>query len=239
MRAWFATFTGALLLTIPAMMPGGEPAAAAEPTGTVIYEGKLQDAKRNPVGGVFPLTFSLHQGPKGGKSLWTESHFVAVDSGRYVTRLGEKRPIPPNVDIAQIYLAVSITGGDEIVRERLDPTARTEPEAAGPPGRGDAAAPGGRKVVDYAETAGLAYEAEHAKVADRVGSMSAADIEEKLKASSGRVTLGSKTRFTARAGGEGGVAYEVKCPKGYVVTGMRGGSGLYLDSAQLICSPLE
>ncbi|MEZ4265259.1 MAG: hypothetical protein R3F39_02685 [Myxococcota bacterium] len=239
MRGWFAAFTGALVLTASAMWAGGGVADAAEATGTVVYEGKLQDAKRNPVGGVFPLTFSLHQGPKGGKSLWTESHFVAVDSGRYVTRLGEKRPIPPNVDIAQIYLAVSITGGDEIVRERLDPSARTEPEAAHPPSRGDSGGAGGRKVVDYAETAGLAYEAEHAKLADRIGSLSAADIEEKLKQGGGRASLGSKTRFTARAGGEGGVAYEVKCPKGYVVTGMRGGSGLYLDSAQLICSPLE
>ncbi len=232
-------FLSAVLLAIPSMFAGGSTARAADPTGTVVYEGKLQDAKRNPVGGVFPLTFSLHQGPKGGKSLWTESHFVAVDSGRYTTRLGEKRPIPPNVDISQAYLAVSITGGDEIVRERLDPKARTEPEAAPPSGRPEAAGPGGRKVVDYAETAGLAYEAEHAKVADRVGTLTAEDIEEKLKSGGGKASLGSKTRFTARAGGEGGVAYEVKCPKGYVVTGMRGGSGLYLDSAQLICSPLE
>ncbi|MCB9727656.1 MAG: hypothetical protein H6744_10750 [Deltaproteobacteria bacterium] len=228
-----------LIGVVLALLLGGGHALGLE-AGTFVYEGKLEDASRKPVGGVFPLTFSLHQNAKGGKSLWTESHFVAVDSGRYVATLGEKRPIPPNVDIAHVYLAVSITGGDEIVRERLDPSARTEAPSAATGGRGgDATGPGGRKVVDYAETAGLAYEAEHAKAADRIGTLSAADIEDRLKQGGGRASVGTKTRLTARAGGDGGVAYEVKCPKGYVVTGMRGGSGLYLDSAQLICSPLE
>lgn len=94
-------------------------------------------------------------------------------------------------------------------------------------------------VVEYAETAGLAYEAEHAKVADRVGDWSQAELEDHLKNVSGKVRISSSKRYTGSAGGEGGVTYELKCPKGHVVTGVRGGSGIYLDSIQLICSPLE
>ncbi len=216
------------------------PAPARADSPVVVYEGKLQDGKRKPVSGVYPLSFSFHKGPKGGKSLWSESHFVAIDNGVYVVELGAKRSLPPALDVERLFLGVSITGGDEIIREKIDPTSVRRDERqkakAAAQGADDAA---NKKVVDYAETAGLAFEAEHAKVADKIGSLAEKDLLEKLKNAGSGVKIGSSKRYTSSAGGDGGVAYELKCPKGYVVTGVRGGSGIYLDSIQLICSPLE
>lgn len=232
MKKWFT-----ILLALVWLLPAGD--GLAGPGKTVVYEGKLQDANRKPIGGIFPLSFALHRNAKKGRSLWKEEHFVAIDEGRYEVQLGSKTPIPSGLDVSKLYLSVSVSGGDEIVRERLATggSARKDKpnEAAGKRGpTGDA-----KGIVEYAETAGLAYEAEHAKVADRVGDWGQAELEDHLKNISSKVRISSSKRYTGSAGGEGGVTYELKCPKGHVVTGVRGGSGIYLDSIQLICSPLE
>ena len=217
-------------------------ARTADDTPMVTYEGRLEDGQQKPLGGVFPLSFSLHRGPRRGKTLWSESHFVAIDNGSYAVTLGQKRPISRGLNLEKLYLSVSITGGDEIMREKLSGTTVRPDDvraAATKPTRPPTVGGGSRQVVDYAETAGLAYEAEHAKMADRLGSLTEEALEEKLKSTGSRVRIGGTKRYTASAGGDGGVAYELKCPKGHVVTGIRGAGGKYLDSIQLICSPLE
>jgi len=228
-----------------ALLTLGAPAQAGSPT--LVYEGKLEDGKRKAVGGVFPLTFTMHRSTRGGKSVWSESHFVAVDDGKYVVELGSRRPIPGKLNLNKLFLAVSLTGGAEIVREKVRPqsvrassedTAPPKPAASAPRGRG-ATQQAGKTVVDYAESAGLAFEAEHAKVADRVGRMTEVELLEKIESGGGKTKVGTSKRYTSSAGGEGGITYEIKCPKGHVVTGMRGGSGIYIDRVQLICSPLE
>jgi hypothetical protein len=101
---------------------------------------------------------------------------------------------------------------------------------------------GGKTIVDYAEEAGEAYVAGQAKVAERIGSLTAKDIESavaKLKKFKGGVTLGSKKTPTKSVGGTRGITYNLNCPKGHVVTGITGGAGLYIDSITLICQPLE
>ena len=230
-----------MIILIACSMFAIAPTALAGTGQTVVYEGKLQDAQRKPLGGIFPLSFSLHRNAKKGRSLWKEEHFIAIDEGKYEVTLGSRTPIPSGLNLGKLYLSVSVAGGDEIVRERLSPDSLAgasrggAPEAEKRPGAsGDS-----RKVVEYAETSGLAYEAEHAKVADRVGDWGPTEIEDHLKSAGTRVRIGSSKRYTGSAGGEGGVAYELKCPKGHVVTGVRGGGGIYLDSIQLICSPLE
>jgi hypothetical protein len=216
--------------------------AKKNPARKVVYEGLLEDGKQKPIGGVFALSFSFHKRPKGGKSLWTESHFVAVDHGRYVVELGAARPIPGHLKLEELFLGVSLTGGAEIIRERLAPSAVQEDgaQASAPLAIPADSRSGSRgSVVDYAETAGMAYQAEHAKVADRLGSLTEDELYERLKGTTGKARVASHKRFTALAGGDGGVPYELKCPKGHVVTGVRGGEGIYLDSVQLICSALE
>ena len=218
---------------------------ASAKSATLVYEGKLEDSKHKAVGGVFPLSFSLHRSTRGGKSVWTESHFVAVDDGKYIVQLGSRRPIPAKVSVEKLFLAVSLTGGAEIVREKVQPESVRRQDAATQAAAPETAAPakprtqGGKSVVDYAESAGLAFEAEHAKVADRVGRMTETELLAKIREGGGKTKIGASKRYTSSAGGEGGISYELKCPKGHVVTGMRGGSGIYIDRVQLICSPLE
>jgi hypothetical protein len=68
------------------------------------YEGRLLDPTQKPLGGVYPLTFAIHQSPKGGKPVWSEGHFVAVDSGSYLIELGHQRPLAPHLGLEQAYL---------------------------------------------------------------------------------------------------------------------------------------
>jgi len=228
---------GAMVFSAPAMAK----------SATLVYEGKIEDSKRKAVSGVFPLSFSLHRSTRGGKSVWTESHFVAVDDGKYVVELGSRRAIPEKLKIEKLFLAVSLTGGAEIVREKVQPQSvrRDAKEALPATAQAPTQVPvkarqqGNKTVVDYAESAGLAFEAEHAKVADRVGRMTESELLEKIRSGGGKAKIGTSKRYTSSAGGEGGISYELKCPKGHVVTGMRGGSGIYIDRVQLICSPLE
>ncbi len=231
-RIWTLGMALALALCAPNVLAAGP---------TLVYEGKLEDGAHKAVGGVFPLTFSLHRGKRGGKPVWSESHFIAVDDGGYVVELGSKRTIGAKLSIEKLYLAVSLTGGSEIVREKVSSQSVRREIVA--PARGAAPAKGlpsgAKSVVDYAESAGLALEAEHAKVADRLGNLTESELLDKVSKAGGKVKVGSSKRYTSSAGGEGGVNYEIKCPKGHVVTGLRGGSGLYIDRVQLICSPLE
>jgi hypothetical protein len=234
---------GLSALLLAASIPVSTPSAWAEnETPMVIYQGKLQNDGHKPVGGIYPLSFSLHTSFKSGRSVWSEAHFVVVDNGEYTIVLGRKYPMPTDVDLGSTYLSVTITGGSEIVREQLDaksvldtrvnPIVNTQPREL-------SIKEAGGSTVDYAETAGFAYEAGHAKSSDKLGDVTAEQLIEQLRANKPKVKIGGTKRYTASAGGEGGMQYELKCPSGYVVVGVRGGAALYMDSIQLICSPLQ
>lgn len=247
----------ALTLLAVALTVSEAPEAFAQTQGDIIvYEGRLKDGDKKPLGGVYPLTFSMYKLRKGGRPEWSETHFVAVDDGKYVLELGHKRPIPDDVRLDRIYMGVGVTGGAEILRTRLNPKSirRAQPAAETPAKAGDPPVTPPVRVaksapkttttdkgvtVDYAEMAGRAIEAEHAKTADKIGDLDADALEQKLKDAVGGVKVSSKKSYSTSAGGEGGSSYELSCPKGTVVTGIRGGGGKYIDSIQLICSPLE
>ena len=90
---------------------------------------------------------------------------------------------------------------------------------------------------DIAERAMHAFEADHATNADKVGNLTVSDLKKMF--TPGKIKTGNRSKETEPAGGPGGKLYELECPRGYVVTGIRGGEGKYLDSISLICSPLE
>lgn len=224
-------------------------AAAADPTSRVVYGGRLEDAQGRPIGGIFPLTFSFYRTEKGGRALWSEAHFVAVDNGVYAVELGRDKPLPRTLDLTRAFISVSVNG-KEVVRDRFTPEAApAAPELApAPQPKTDPAVGAPPQVAKgtYADQAGFAYEAEKAKTAESVGGLTAVDLRNLIKQSTSdtskdthKVRVGESKRFTEQVGGMGGQPFTLQCPPGHVVTGIRGQAAGYVDQIALICSPLE
>lgn len=240
-----------LCAALASLLASSAPAAvAADPTARVVYGGRLEDAQGRPIGGIYPLTFSFYRTEKGGRALWEEAHFVAVDNGIYAVELGRDRPFPRTLDLERAWISVAVSGGKEIVRDRFTPevAAAPAPAPAPTPLKADPAigAPPQAAKGTYADLAGFAYEAEKAKTAEAVGGLTAADLRNLIKQSTSeapkdahKVKIGETKRFTEQVGGQGGQAFTLQCPPGHVVTGIRGQAAGYVDQISLICSPLE
>ena len=209
----------------------------------LVYSGKLLDERAAPVGGVFPLTFAFYGKSRGGKSLWSETHYVAVDNGMYSVELGRKRRIGASIDLNRLYVGVRLSNGPELVRERFIADGVEPEEIIHNRGAKPKTPTPTSGTVDYAEKAGFAYVAERADDSKRFDGMTMDQLKKRLEASGGgsgtKVTLGTNTFNAPTAGGNGGTPFQQLCPEGYVVTGLRGGSGLYIDRVGIICSPLE
>lgn len=214
------------------------PKGSIEPP-IVAYKGKMVDESGKPVSGIFPITFKLYPGENSKKATWSETLWVAVDRGTYTVRLGERKPLPAG-DKSRAFIGVDIRGVGEVVREPFSAAGHAAGGGSGPAKQG-----GGTK---YADTAGYAVESDHAKNADRLQNMTIEDLARRLaeeglgapRNGGGGARIGSSRRFGARIGGPGGTAeYNETCPKGHVMVGIKGGAGMYLDSIQIICAPLE
>jgi hypothetical protein len=212
----------------------------------LVYSGQLLDDQGGPMGGVFPLTFSLHKKARGGATMWSEAHYVAVDSGAYVVELGRQRAIPRSIDLGQLYVGVRVTKGPQLVRERFI-VEGAAPEVfirrnskLSAPRQGARTATSDRTSVDYAEKAGFAFAAEKADDATRLGGLTLEQLKRKLGGGSGgSISIGEQPWMSQSKGGVGGTSYELLCPEGYVMTGVRGGSGMYVDRVGIICSKLK
>lgn len=238
-------------------VPGG--VVGTQEAGIQAYKGKLVDESGKPISGIFPMTFKMYAGLKAKKPVWTETMWVAVDRGVYNVHLGAAKPLPPLGDLDKMVLGVDVKGVGELVREpfaaaELRPPVLSAgaPRAALPgagPTPGRAGAAGSAK---YADTAGYAVEADHAKNTDRLMNLTLDEVVRRAAeeaggggaggaaAAGGKVRLGTGKRYGNRVGGPGGTGeYNESCPKGYVMTGIRGGSGNFVDSIQIICSPIE
>lgn len=119
------------------------------------------------------------------------------------------------------------------------------------------AAKSGKKVTfaDVAERAVAADSAESALSAERLGDMSAAELKRATQlaldrlgdhiadpnahSATGGLGLGTEQAVQQRIGGAGGDPYQVNCPPGYVVTGIKGGAGKMIDSISIVCSQLR
>ncbi|HIA04778.1 MAG TPA: hypothetical protein EYN06_07590 [Myxococcales bacterium] len=214
--------------------------SAKQKRRVLVYSGKLTDERGGPVGGVFPLTFALYSKPRGGKTVWSERHFVSVDNGEYLLELGRKSRIPSRISLDQIYLGVRITGGPSLARERFVPEGGI-PETliyqAGKRAHSQKRPAARKGAVEYAEKAGFAYVAEKADNTERIDGKTLAQIKKALGGSA-KIKLGNNTYNSPSVGGEGGAQFQQLCPDGYVMTGIRGGAGLYLDRMQIVCSPI-
>jgi hypothetical protein len=231
--------------------PAGAPKApeAGRPADSpiIVYKGKVVDEAGKPVSGIFPMTFKLYAGATSKKAIWSDFAWVAVDRGIYTLHVGDHKPLPPREDLSKLVLGVEIRGIGEVVREpfvssKAAVAQATPPEKAG--GTGPAKPGSG---VKYADAAGYAVEADHAKTADRLGNFTLEDVTRKIAEDMGggggggrtKVKIGTDRRFGNRQGGTGGTEYNEVCPKGYVMVGIKGGAAVYLDSIQIVCAPLE
>ena len=113
------------------------------------------------------FAFAFYRTAKGGRAVWTESHFVAVDNGVYAVELGADKPFPKTLDLSRAWVSVAVTGGKEIVRELFTPDADAQPKALQTPlppkpSEPSVGAPPTPSKGTYADQAGFAYEAEKA-----------------------------------------------------------------------------
>jgi len=244
----FVAFAATLFGGFSSGLSVGE-ALAADPGSRIVYGGRLEDVERRPIGGIYPLTFSFYRTEKGGRAVWTEAHFVAVDNGIYGIELGRDKPFSKGLDLERAWLGIAITGGKEIVRERFSPDPKTAPTRVAPEvpkSDPQVGVPPQTPKGSYADLAGFAYEAEKAKNSNAIGGLTAADLRTMMKQAvaepgreGGKAKIGETRRYTEQAGGGGGSVYTLQCPAGYVVTGIRGQAAAYVDQISLICSPLE
>jgi len=243
----------AAALSLLALVVPAQAAGAKQPPKYLVYSGQLRDESNAALAGVYPLTFALHRDDKSAKRLWFEQQWVAVEDGVYTVELGRERPLPRGFEPASTYVSVSLTGGGELIRERLsernlpggDGAAELTAEQLPPPTAAPGASlpqhggPPAGGTVDYAEKAGLAFEAEHAATADRVGNLSIEQLDARYKRKDSGARLGTAQRTTGAVGGDGGRPYRLVCPKGYVAIGIQGAAGKLIDSIEVICAPLE
>lgn len=231
------TFAASLLaLTAAAPAAHAAPAAAkpAEKRTVLQFESTLKDDDNKPVAGIFQMAFELRK-PKAKKGFWSEKHWVAIDNGRYALQLGKDNPLPKDLDPKSAVMVVSMPGVGEVLTEPLAGEAALTQVDEG-------AARGGKRIVQYAEKSGFAYEAERATVADRIGNFTAKLLQDTLDALDKRkvkIKIGKNHVNLTSVGGAGGTPYETICPPGMVAIGIRGGSGIYIDNFQLVCAPLE
>lgn len=218
------------------------PGASAEPAlrraekRTILsYQSTLKDDENKPVAGIFQMVFELRKS-KNKKAFWKEKHWIAVDNGHYAVQLGRTATLPKDLDPKTAIMVVSVPGIGEILQESL---------AGGDASVGEEVAvggAGGKRIVQYAEKAGFAYESERATSADRIGNFTAKllqDALDELQKRKVKVKVGRNQINLNTVGGAGGTPFESICPAGMVMVGIRGGSGIYIDNFQVVCAPLE
>jgi hypothetical protein len=236
-RLILLTSTLLSLVGLPALAVETKPAATvtAPAKRTVLqFESTLKDEDNKAISGIFPMLFELRK-PSSTKAFWKEKHWIAIDNGKYSLALGRLTPLPKALDAKTAVLVVTIVGAGEVMHEPLSGAPTPDPT-------GGTIGNDGKRIVQYAEKSGFSYEAERAASADRIGQFTAKLLEDtldaldkrkvKIKVSKNHVNLTS-------VGGAGGTPFEMICPPGTVVVGIRGGAGIYIDNFQVVCAPLE
>jgi hypothetical protein len=226
----------------------------------VDYTGRLEDQSGAAISGIFHFSFNLYSDSKSAEPLWSETRYVSVVDGSYTVPLGKTTELQREHISGPRWIGVELVGEGEILRDKLTIQSGT----AGGDDTSDRALSEKTKRwlneaaensdMTFAEVAKRAVFADRADSAEKVGSLSAEEIErlsnlamERLgehiadpdaHGATGR-SLGDQTRVMKQVGGSGGSAYRSECPPGFVVTGIKGGSGDMLDSIAIICRRLQ
>jgi hypothetical protein len=204
----------AVLLLLPAAS-----ALAAGGLKTIVFEGRLVSDTGSPVGGVFPLRFSLHNNSTVPEDIWSEDLHVAVESGAYTVTLGDGKPLPTGIDLATLYLQVSLDGV-QVQRVPVDVSWIPEYPTSGNAG-------GICKLCENSE---------NSVNAQRLDGLSVKQLKRVVGMG---IRPASTVRLTSSVGGGAGAAFKLECPPGHVVTGIQGVADAGINSLTLICRPLE
>jgi len=245
------TFSGAVASAAPK-----DSAMPARPT-IVDYSGKMVDEAGRPVSGIYPIEFKLYS-PGSKKPVFSDRMWVAVVDGAYTVGIGSQKLLPRGQDFTKLMLGVEISGVElsrqvfmdkDTARKVQQDMEKKAAEVSDTKLSVDSARAGSPASntgsVKYADSAGYAVSSDHAKNADRIQNLTVDDLVRKVVeeggggSSGGSVTIGRTRRYGDRVGGPGGdIEYNEVCPKGYVMVGVRGGAGKFLDSIQIVCAPL-
>jgi hypothetical protein len=200
------------------------------------YEGSILDESKKAVSGIFPLKFEIYNKDKGGKALWSEHHYIAVEEGKYEIELGIQTPIPSNLPVNKLYIAISLGNEGEIVREQL---VLSEDKEEGQPQPIEEDTGSKKKQPVSLTRVDFAMEAEHAEDSDKLSGMTTEDLMIKIMSQT-KISVGSEKKHSSKGVGfDNGTKDTLTCPLGEVVVGLTvryGQSQLY--KIQLICSPL-
>lgn len=277
---FFAALVGLTALAGSGMAQDGEADAAAEAdkpkdqatvreteggegAGNILldYRGKLQDSQGTPVSGVFHFQYNIYTDSNAAEPIWSERQYVSVIDGTYKVPLGSRTTLKRETISGLRWIGIELVGEGEIVRDRLKVDSAKQ-------GGGESEkisqktkkllkkAAQGDKIAfaDVAERAVKADQADVAKEARKIGSLSADEVERLSNLALERLgehiadpnahgavgrTLGKQPRIMDQIGGKGGGSYRSECPPGYVVTGIKGGSGAVVDSIAIICRRLQ
>ena len=210
----------------------------------VPFHGELVDESLTPISGVFPMIFHAYSTQDASEAIWTEEHFISVLEGQYQLDLGTQTPIPTEQNGNTVFVAVELGSFGEVTRQEIIFAASIEEENTAPT----------ISALVYAHIADHAIEAESAVLAndcETLGGRSAEELDRfdelneamrELRQEIEDATetrIGSQTQLSDRVGGNGGSPYNVSCPSGHVVTGIRGRAGALIDAFELICSPIQ
>src|SRR5687768_2052555 len=94
---WFSASFVAMSIALSAAQ------AAAVPE-TITHQGRLFDAKGEPISESLDVSFTLFDAVQGGAAVWTETHSVAFDSGYFSVELGGDKPFGGVFDGSALYL---------------------------------------------------------------------------------------------------------------------------------------
>jgi hypothetical protein len=240
MRAAFITnisFFGLLLSLVTIATP---PEAYAAPGSRILpYNGQMSGPNGQAVSGVFELRFSLHRDAQTEKFVWEESHEIAVVNGKYRIVLGESKTIPRRFALKNMFVAVSLVGGPELLREPVGALIKVTPPTPVPQKERKPAQAG--STVESADRAEFATEAGLSANSDRLEGRTLEQVAEFVveKVGGRKVRVGKNSQVSAtHAGGYGGSEFKLTCPRGYVVVGIQGHAGRYVDGFEVLCAPL-
>lgn len=88
-------------------------AGAAVPDA-VTHQGRLYDAKGQPVSATLSVSFAIYDAPSGGAPLWSESHTITFDDGHFSVGLGESAPLSDALNGEGRYLGITVGGDGEM-----------------------------------------------------------------------------------------------------------------------------